>query len=50
MMEYQKITNLLNNTSNQPSKFRNKNWVEINGDSRVEHITPIIKLNLKLEC
>ena len=30
MMEYQKIINLLDNTSNQPSKFRTKNWVKIN--------------------
>ena len=29
-MEYQKIINLLDNTSNQPSKFRTKNWFEIN--------------------
>ena len=29
-MEYQKVENLLDNTSNQPSKFRTKNWVEIN--------------------
>ena len=28
-MEYQKIINLLDNTSNQPSKFRTKVWVEI---------------------
>ena len=28
-MEYQKIANLLDNISNQPSKFRTKNWVEI---------------------
>ena len=33
-MEYQKIANLLDNTSNQPSKFRTKNWVEINNESR----------------
>ena len=33
-MEYQKITNLLDNASNQPSKFRTKIWVEINDDSR----------------
>ena len=33
-MKYQKIINLLDNTSNQPSKFRIKNWVEINDDSR----------------
>ena len=32
-MEYQKITNLLDNTPNQPSKFRTKNWAEINDDS-----------------
>ena len=25
-MEYQKIANLLDNASNQPSKFRTKNW------------------------
>ena len=29
-MEYQKITKLLDDTSNQTSKFRIKNWVEIN--------------------
>ena len=35
MMEYQKIANLLdNNLSNQPSKFRTKNWVEINDESK----------------
>ena len=33
-MEYQKIVNLIDNTSNQPSKFRTKNWVEINDDVR----------------
>ena len=33
-MEYQKITDLLDNTSNEPSKFRTKNWVEINDESR----------------
>ena len=33
-MEYQKIANLLDDTSNQPSKFRTKNWVEINDESR----------------
>ena len=34
-MEYQKIVNLLNDDkSNQPSKFRAKNWVEINDESR----------------
>ena len=33
-MEYQKIANLIEDTSNQPSKFRTKNWVEINDESR----------------
>ena len=33
-MEYQKIKNLIEDTSNQPSKFRTKNWVEINDESR----------------
>ena len=29
-MEYQKIINLLDNKSNEPSKCRTKNWIEIN--------------------
>ena len=33
-MEYQKISNLLDTGSNQPSKFRTRNWVEINDDVR----------------
>ena len=33
-MEYQKIINLLDNTPNQPTKFRTENWVEINDESR----------------
>ena len=33
-MEYQKIVNLLDNASNQPSKFRAKPWIEINDRSR----------------
>ena len=33
-MEYQKITNLLDNTSNQPYNFKIKNCVEINDESR----------------
>ena len=33
-MECQKIINLLDNTSNEPSKFRTKNWVEINDESK----------------
>ena len=34
-MEYQKIANLIDDdASNQPSKFRTRNWVEINYESR----------------
>ena len=31
-MEYQKIINLLDDTTNQPSKFRTRHWVEINDE------------------
>ena len=47
-MEYQKIINLLDNLPNKPSKFETKSWVKIN-DAWVEHITQIVKLNLKLQ-
>ena len=33
-MEYQKIANLLDSASNKLSKFRTRNWVEINDDIR----------------
>ena len=33
-MEYQKIINLLDDSSNKTSNFRTKNWVEINDESR----------------
>ena len=33
-MEYQKMINFLENTPNQPTKFRTKIWVEINDDTR----------------
>ena len=53
-MEYQKIMNLLGNTPNQPSKFRAKNWVEINDiarrtyntSSQIKFKTSMIKSNL----
>ena len=31
-MEYQKIRNLLDDTPNQPTKFRTKKWFEINDE------------------
>ena len=54
-MEYQKIANLLDDDkSNQPSKFRTKNWVEINDESRgtynvnsqIKFKTTMLKSNL----
>ena len=33
-MEYQKIKNSLDYTSNQPSKFKTISWVKINYESR----------------
>ena len=45
-MKYQKAINLLDNTPNQPSKFKTKNWVEINDDSQGVHgIGSLIKFN-----
>ena len=38
-MKYQNIINLLDNTPNQPSKFRTKNWVKVNDDLQGMHNT-----------
>ena len=53
-MEYRKIANLIDDTSNQPSKFRTRNWVEINDESRgvynvnseIKFKTTMLKSNL----
>ena len=52
-MEYQKIINLLDDTTSQPSKSRARNWVEINDESKgkydnsnIRFKTSIIKLKL----
>ena len=43
-MEYQKMANFIDNAPNQPSKFKTKNWVEINDESRgTYNITSQIK-------
>ena len=42
-MEYQKIANLLEITSDNLSKFRTKNWVEINNKSRGNYANSDIK-------
>ena len=51
-MEYQKIANLLDDASNQPSKFKTKNWVEINDESRgTYNVNSQIKFeNSMLKC
>ena len=33
-MEYQKIINVLDDITNQPSKFRTRNWVEMNDEAK----------------
>ena len=43
MMEYQEIANFLNYGSNQPSKFRTRNQVEINDGSRGTYTSNNIK-------
>ena len=54
-MEYQKIANLIDGTSNQPSKFRTRNWVEINNhesrgvynvNSQIKFKTTMLKSSL----
>ena len=43
------MANLLNDESNQPSKFRTRNWVKINDEEGV-HTLLINELNLKHQC
>ena len=47
-MEYQKIINLLDNTTNQPSKFRTRNCVEINDESWGKYDSSSIKLKTSI--
>ena len=48
-MQHQKTINLLDNTSNQPSKFRTKNCVEINSESRrTYNVNSQIKFKAKM--
>ena len=42
-MEYQKIANLLESTSDNLSKFRTRNWVEMNDESRGNYANGDIK-------
>ena len=34
IIEYQKISNLIDSASNQPYKLKTKHWIEINDESR----------------
>ena len=52
-MEYKKITCLLDDTANHPSKFRTRNWFAINNESKgkydksnIRFKTSMIKSNL----
>ena len=45
-MEYQKILNLLNDGSSKPSKFKTRNWVEINNEARGTY-SPNKQINFK---
>ena len=48
-MGYQKMINLLDNAPHQPTKFRTKNWVEINdGSYRVYNIGSQIKFKTSM--
>ena len=37
-MEYPKIINLLHDATNQPSKFRTRNWFEVNDESKGRYV------------
>ena len=43
-MEYQKIANLLEKTTDNLSKFRTRNWVEINDEARGYYTNSDIRL------
>ena len=47
-MEYQKILNLSDDTMNEPSKFRTRNWVEINDESRGTYNNNNIKFKMSM--
>ena len=49
IMEYQKTINLLDNTPNKLSKFKTKNWVKINYESRRTH-DEVYQIRLKFQC
>ena len=47
-MKNQKIVNLLDDTTNQPSKFRTRNWVEINDESKGKYDNSNIRFKISM--
>ena len=47
-MEYQKIINLLEDTTNHPSNFRTKNWVETNDESKGKYNNSNIRFKISM--
>ena len=47
-MEYQKIINLLEDTTNHPSNFRTKNWVETNDESKGKYDNSNIRFKISM--
>ena len=48
-MEYHKIINVLEDTTNQPSKFRTRSWVEINNQSKGMHDNSNIRFKISMK-
>ena len=48
-MEYQKIINLIKNTTNQLPKFTTENWIKINDQSRGVYNTNSV-IRLRPQC
>ena len=47
-MKYQKLINLLDNTKNWLSKFRTRNWVEINDESKGRYGSSNIRFKINM--
>ena len=47
-MKYQKLINLLDNTKNWLSKFRTRNWVEMNDESKGRYGSSNIRFKITM--
>ena len=47
-MEYQKIINFLHDITNQPSKFRTRNWIEINDELEEKYDNSNIRFKMQM--